>query len=103
MLSLVNETKPYKNGDKIAFTGSVNETGMGWHQNTENFTAFRSWGDDTNNQGIVDNQNDLDFIISEANYFQELGSDYDTWSLFYYNQELELVDFLRTRFLDVPI
>ena len=28
----------------------------------------------TGNQGIVDNQNDLDFIISEANYFQEIGA-----------------------------
>ena len=48
------------------------------------------------NQGIVDNQNDLDFIIGEANYFQELGESYNTWSLFYYNQELELGDIYRS-------
>ena len=42
------------------------------------------------NQGIVDNQNDLDFIISEANYFQEIGAGYNTWALFYYNQELDV-------------
>ena len=50
----------------------------------------------TGNQGIVDNQNDLDFIISEANYFQELGADYNTWSLFYFNKELELGDLYRS-------
>ena len=48
------------------------------------------------NQGIVDNQNDLDFIISEANYFQEIGAGYNTWSLFYYNQELGLEDIYRS-------
>jgi len=48
------------------------------------------------NQGIVDNQNDLDFIISEANYFQEIGAGYNTWSLFNYNQELELQDIYRS-------
>ena len=29
---------------------------MGWYENIENFSEFRSWGDDTNSQGIVDNQ-----------------------------------------------
>ena len=46
----------YENEDKIAFSGSINETGPAWYDNKENFTAFRSWGDDTNSQGIVDNQ-----------------------------------------------
>ena len=50
----------------------------------------------TGNQGIVDNQNDLDFIISEANYFQEIGAGYNTWSLFYYNQELGFGDIYRS-------
>ena len=48
------------------------------------------------NQGIVDNQNDLDFITSEADYFQEIGASYNTWSLFYYNQELGLEDIYRS-------
>ena len=48
------------------------------------------------NQNVTNNESDLDYILSEANYFQELGSDYDTWSLFYYNQELELVDLYRS-------
>ena len=46
----------YENEDKIAFSGSINETGPAWYDNKENFTVFRSWGDDTNAQGIVDNQ-----------------------------------------------
>ena len=50
----------------------------------------------TGNQGIVDNQNGLDFIISEANYFQEIGAGYNTWSLFYYNQELGFGDIYRS-------
>ena len=46
----------YNNDERIAFSGSINETGMAWYDNKENFHVFRSWGDDTNNQGIVDNQ-----------------------------------------------
>ena len=46
----------YENEDKIAFSGSINETGPAWYDNKENFVVFRSWGDDTNNQGIIDNQ-----------------------------------------------
>lgn len=62
----------YQNGDKIAFSGSVNETGMGWYENIENFTVFRSWGDDTNNQGVVDCQrdfNDLWYNNNEVDVF----------------------------------
>ena len=57
----------YRNGQKIAFSGSVNETGMGWHENIENFTVFRSWGDDTNNQGVVDNQRDFNDLWNNNN------------------------------------
>ena len=46
----------YNNGERITFSGSINETGMAWYNNKEFFNVFRSWGDDTNNQGIVDNQ-----------------------------------------------
>ena len=46
----------YHNGERIAFNGSNNETGMGWNGNAEQFHAFKSWGNDTNVQGIVDNQ-----------------------------------------------
>ena len=53
----------YHNGEKIAFAGSINETWKGWAENIENLTVFCSWmSDDTNNQGIMDNQrnfNDL--------------------------------------------
>ena len=46
----------YENDERIAFSGSINETGPAWYDNKENFSAFRSWGDNTNSQGIVDNQ-----------------------------------------------
>ena len=32
-----------KTGDRIAFTGSVNETVQGWMNNGETFTVFKSW------------------------------------------------------------
>ena len=34
------------NGDTVSFSGSVNETGMGWTGNIEEFKAFCSWIDD---------------------------------------------------------
>lgn len=32
-----------KFGNQISFSGSVNETGMGWSQNIEEFKVFKSW------------------------------------------------------------
>ena len=58
----------YKNNEKITFSGSINETGTGWRENIENFTVFRSWGDETNNQGIVDNQRDFNDLWNNNNY-----------------------------------
>jgi superfamily II DNA or RNA helicase len=37
-----------KNGDKIAFSGSVNETAGGWLNNHEEFKVFRSWNFEEN-------------------------------------------------------
>ena len=34
-----------QNGDVVSFSGSVNETGMGWAGNVEEFKAFCSWKD----------------------------------------------------------
>ena len=34
-----------KTGDRIAFTGSVNETPAGWTRNWESFNCFTSWND----------------------------------------------------------
>ena len=39
------EYLPWKNGDAVSFSGSVNETGMGWTGNVEQFKAFCSWVD----------------------------------------------------------
>ena len=32
-----------KEGNKVSFSGSVNETAMGWSQNIEEFKVFKSW------------------------------------------------------------
>ncbi len=34
-----------KTGERIAFTGSINETFQGWKRNWETFSVFTSWGD----------------------------------------------------------
>jgi len=52
----------YENGERIAFSGSINETGRGWYDNKEQFDSYRSWGDDTNNQGISSHQRDFNNI-----------------------------------------
>lgn len=52
----------YEDGNRIAFSGSINETGSGWGHNEESFSVFKSWGDETNHKGVIDNQaifNDL--------------------------------------------
>ena len=40
---------------------------MGWYENIENFSVFRSWGDDTNSQGVVDNQRDFNDLWNDNN------------------------------------
>lgn len=42
-----------KTGDRIAFTGSINETVQGWMNNGETFTVFKSW---TQNAEYVDEE-----------------------------------------------
>ena len=52
----------YDDDVKIAFSGSINETGSGWAENEESFSVFKDWGDKTNQEGVTDNQiifNDL--------------------------------------------
>lgn len=52
----------YVNGEKISFSGSVNETASGWGKNIENFKVFCSWNDETHTNAIVHDQrifNDL--------------------------------------------
>ena len=58
----------YTNDEKVSFAGSVNETGSGWHENIENFVVFRSWGDSTNNQGIIDNQTEFNNLWNNNNH-----------------------------------
>ena len=52
----------YRNGEKISFSGSVNETASGWGENIENFKVFCSWNDETHVNAISHDQrtfNDL--------------------------------------------
>lgn len=42
-------------GNQISFSGSVNETGMGWSQNIEEFKVFKSWELGSKNWVIHDN------------------------------------------------
>jgi len=52
----------YRNGEKISFSGSVNETASGWGKNIENFKVFCSWNDETHAKAMVHDQrtfNDL--------------------------------------------
>ena len=50
------------NGDVISFSGSVNETGMGWAGNVEEFKAFCSW-------------KDKEFVDIDASNFQKFWND----------------------------
>ena len=52
----------YSNGERIGFSGSINETGRGLYDNKEQFVCFRSWGDDTNKMGISSHQRDFNNI-----------------------------------------
>ena len=54
----------YENDERIAFSGSINETGQGWYDNKEQFDVYRSWGDDTNNQGISSKQKNFNNLWS---------------------------------------
>lgn len=45
------------NGDVVSFSGSVNETGMGWRGNIEEFKVFCSWSDEKFLRHDVDNFN----------------------------------------------
>ena len=52
----------YRNGEKISFSGSINETASGWGKNIENFKVFCSWNDKTHVSAIYHDQksfNDL--------------------------------------------
>ncbi len=52
----------YRNGEKISFSGSVNETDSDSSKNVENFKVFCSWNDQTHANAIANDQitfNDL--------------------------------------------
>ena len=46
-------------GAVITFSGSVNETVRGWQDNIEQFKVFKSWGDQTNEVAVVNDQNNF--------------------------------------------
>ena len=43
-----------KDGDKISFSGSINESANGWLENIEEFKVFRSWVEGQNNYLEID-------------------------------------------------
>ena len=43
-------------GGTITFSGSVNETVRGWQDNVEQFKVFKSWGDKTNEDAVINDQ-----------------------------------------------
>lgn len=47
-------------GGVITFSGSVNETVMGWQNNVEQFKVFRSWGDKTNENAVSNDQSSFE-------------------------------------------
>lgn len=45
-----------ENGDKISFSGSINETASGWTYNIEEFKVFRSWIEQEERYLLIDNE-----------------------------------------------
>lgn len=45
-----------ENGDKISFSGSINETAVGWTYNIEEFKVFRSWIEQEEQYFQMDNE-----------------------------------------------
>lgn len=46
--------------ERVTFSGSVNETIMGWQNNVEQFKVFKSWGDETNKSAVKNDQSNFE-------------------------------------------
>ena len=47
-------------GGIVSFSGSVNETIMGWEKNSEQFKVFKNWGDITNINAVKNDQDNFE-------------------------------------------
>lgn len=56
-----------KDGNKISFSGSINETALGWIDNIEEFKVFKSWVPEQNNYLLDDIKKFNEFWNNERN------------------------------------
>ncbi|MDU2201015.1 MAG: DEAD/DEAH box helicase family protein [Terrisporobacter othiniensis] len=56
-----------KDGNKISFSGSINETALGWIDNIEEFKVFKSWVTEQNNYLLDDIKKFNEFWNNERN------------------------------------
>ena len=52
-------------GDRIAWTGSLNETAAGWRQNWESISVFKSWGEGSEPERVIREQTNFDRLWAD--------------------------------------
>jgi len=52
-------------GDRIAWTGSLNETAAGWRQNWESISVFKSWGEGSEPERVTREQTNFDRLWAD--------------------------------------
>ena len=52
-------------GDRIAWTGSLNETAAGWRQNWESISVFKSWGEGSEPERVLREQANFDRLWTD--------------------------------------
>ena len=52
-------------GDRIAWTGSLNETAAGWRRNWESISVFKSWGDGSEPERVTQEQTNFDRLWAD--------------------------------------
>lgn len=52
-------------GDRIAWTGSLNETAAGWRRNWESISVFKSWGEGSEPERVLQEQTNFDRLWAD--------------------------------------
>ncbi len=52
-------------GDRIAWTGSLNETAAGWRRNWESISVFKSWGEGSEPERVTHEQTNFDRLWAD--------------------------------------
>ncbi len=52
-------------GDRIAWTGSLNETAAGWQHNWETISVFKSWGEGSEPERVIREQTNFDRLWAD--------------------------------------